>query len=73
MRKIKIDKNVPLPPKRGEARAYPWGDLAIGDSFLARGKQINGLGAARDWAQKRFKRKFAMRSVEGGVRIWRVE
>ena len=77
---IKIDKGVPIPPKPGMPGApkkYPFWDMEVGDSFFveckpeesrakekslyACGWRVFGAGA------------LATRSVEGGVRVWRIK
>ena len=74
----KIEKGVemPRPPQ-----VYPWAEMEVGDSFLAPcesgekervGNRIRNAAAkfvevrGLDW-------KFRIRSVDGGVRIWRVK
>ena len=73
MSKFKIENDIPLPP----GNKYPFGELEIGQSFFASGKE----GANAQPASSRYGRvhgkKFVSRSVtENGVvgrRIWRVE
>jgi len=31
---VKVDKGIPLPPRRNANRVYPWNELEVGDSFL---------------------------------------
>lgn len=79
---ITIQKGVPLPPTQevvAKSR-YPWDLMQVGDSFLVpleEGKTARQLmqrispAASRHAA--RTGRKYALRIVEDGVRIWRVE
>lgn len=80
---ITIDKNVPVPPPQQEDKfkaRYPWDVMEVGDSFLVEneeGKTPRQLmqrlspGASRQNAKTG--KKFTLRIVDGGVRVWRVE
>lgn len=73
MTQIKIDKDVPLPP-RGNMPADILAQMDIGDSVfidsIAQGN--NAASRARVYGHRHGK-KFAQRQVNGGVRIWRIE
>ena len=76
---ITIEKNIPVPAtiRNGRQPSLPSGDLEVGDSFLLPAstkeeflqvrRRINSSTAS--WVKKG--RKFATRSVEGGLRVWR--
>lgn len=79
---IKIDKGVPFPPgaSRGPIPKYPWGEMAVGDSFAVPLDDRTPMThptrrAAGLWASRHGVR-FATRTVtENGervVRVWRV-
>lgn len=72
-----IEGDIPLPKKasRGANAKYPFASLAVGQSFLARDGKTNCLSAcARAWAKRNgAAARFAVRTVDGGVRVWRVE
>ncbi len=70
---IKIERGIPLARDgRGRRSSLPWEDMQIGDSFLVpRGKINNCCKIAGDHALRRGT-KYACRTVEGGVRIWRM-
>lgn len=80
---IKIEKNIsmPTPKNGGRIKKYPWEDMKIGDSFLYtdhiddRRKACQRIGAiAGTWVKwKKSKRKFACRSVEDGIRVFRTK
>jgi len=78
-RKIKIDEErIPIPapntgPKRGKAFKYPFHKLEVGESFYVENLQSRNLGGSVTYASKVLGRKFTTRSMEGGVRVWRVE
>jgi hypothetical protein len=72
---LKIDHKVPIPPlvrKQGPAK-YPWTEMKVSDSFLVPNGKITSLRASASRAGATYKRKFAVRAVDGGVRIWRVK
>ncbi len=69
-----IEKGVPLNTNRihGNAR-YPWREMEVGDSFLVLERKITNFSAIANSACKRTGFKFTCRTVEGGVRVWRVK
>ncbi len=67
---IKIEKNVPLPPKNGSK--YPWDALKVGDSFKVEGR-TNGAQLCFQVNRTRAPKKFVSRVVKGETRVWRVE
>ncbi len=67
---IKVDPNIPMPAGRIASRKYPWREMAIGDSFFipdVSRKSFSGPSLAA----KRTGFKFTVRTVEGGLRVWR--
>ena len=76
MGQITIDKNVPLLPRAGK---YPWADLGVGDSFLIERETGEPAAASHRHCSGLYARakslgmKITIRSVEGGIRVWRIE
>ena len=71
-KEYKIEKNVPLPAKRGKGLFGIVRSMECGDSvFVENGKQKT-VSATGRVATKITGHKFTTRMVEGGVRIWRV-
>ena len=66
-----IEKNIPIPDKR--AWKYPWKEMEVGDSIFIKGKSINALTATGLRYLKKDGWDFAMRTVDGGVRVWRTK
>lgn len=67
---IHIESGVPIPPRPG----YPFKQLKVGDSFLLpedANERILRIRAAS--VGTRLGRKFSVRKVEGGFRVWRVQ
>lgn len=71
---IKIDKDIPPPPLgRAPATRYPFADLEVGDSFFIPGATPQSISGSTSWARNKLTpRKFTVRTVEGGTRVWRV-
>jgi hypothetical protein len=72
---IKIEKNIPV-PHRGISGQIPWRDMEVGDSvFIAcidsETKKIRGRVSAVAHAHKSV--RFALRKVDGGLRVWRIQ
>ena len=83
MSELKIEKNVPMPGRRGGAAPiWPWPILEVGESVFVPAKRGETGTTIRKrvnpypYAQRAGK-KFALRSMkhEGsfGVRVWRTE
>ena len=77
-REFKLERGVPVPKKGGGRQKgqtkYPFAIMKIGDSFMA-ASSLSGIGTvSRKWARSTgSKAIFTCRTVDGGVRIWRVE
>ena len=76
---FKIEKNVPMPKnwmnsfERHRDRKYPFKEMEVGDSFLANGikeKTVKSIAYAEG---HRLGKKFACRTVDGVVRVWRIQ
>ena len=74
MADIAVEKDVPLPaPLRGSGK-YPWRSMAVGDSFFVPGMTTASIAGSVHSAYKRLPGwKFTSRTVDGGVRVWRIE
>jgi hypothetical protein len=72
---IAIEKAVPLPQQHRPTRSskYPFADMEPGDSFLATDVKATTMysSVARYVRSCGNTKKFTVRSVEGGVRVWR--
>ena len=67
-----IEKGIERPEiaRPDRVTKYPWSMLEIGDSFFVPNKKPGRVGAAV--RAKKFGFKFSERTVDGGVRIWRI-
>jgi hypothetical protein len=66
--------DVPIPDqsvKRGRGPIYPWKTMEIGDSFFIEGK-TSTYGATLAHQRKHTGHRYTCRTVDGGVRIWRI-
>lgn len=80
-----IEKGIPIPRKkvpgsppdpRGKyatRQYYPWNEMEVGDSFLVTNRKASTLSASMTSATRRTGFKFTARTLEKGVRIWRIE
>ncbi len=74
---FEIEKGIPLPKQKhiGPKPKYPLKEMGVGDSFFVPGDNSrynlsnNVSAAARHNAPDK---KFKTRTVEGGIRVWRV-
>lgn len=76
--KLAVGKSFDIPEGAGrrgrplEGPKFP--DMEIGDSCFFEGEKIHGSVRAKAKRHaKRYGQKFACRSVDGGLRIWRIE
>lgn len=68
---FEIEKGIPAPASRSK---FPFGDMAVGDSFFVPHGNASALSnAACSWSRYTKKPyKFSARTVDGGARIWRI-
>jgi len=79
----KIDKGIPLCGPSSKSNKYPFDQMKVGDSFFAPhpdAKKARQNALARNAGPYKkspkhvdFQRHFVTRTVEGGMRIWRVK
>ena len=73
MNNIVIEKNIPIPNYRA---GLPWREMEIGDSFLIRchpGEELKYRRRVSAVQQTNKHMRFAMRNVDGGLRVWRIK
>lgn len=68
-----IEKNIPVPVRRSEGSVYGFSEMEPGDSIFFSGEKSTGrpMTAFRVFCHRN-NWKGCSRSVEGGIRIWRV-
>ena len=76
MSEIKIRSDVPLPTPRGRGvreSKYPFAEMNVGDSFVVTDKTARTVRSAVAAFQKKFTAKFAVRTTDEGIGVWRTE
>lgn len=73
-----IDDSIPLPKRKGNSAGrppkYPFAKMDVGQSVFFDGESYSSKVciAAHAYGRRHGKR-FSTRSVDGGLRVWRVE
>ena len=71
---VKIEKGVALPAVEARRKpAWPLRLMEVGDSFFIKDTKVKTISRTCGQHGKRLGRKFASRTVDGGVRVWRTE
>lgn len=78
---FEIEKDIPLMKRErhgGRKTEFPFRDMQVNDSFLVPAgegdrKTRMAVSAAANYYGKRYGATYAVRAVEGGVRVWRVK
>lgn len=78
MTEYKIEKGVPLPARAGSVRGGLMSAvraMEVGDSLFAAGKKASNVSGTGRVVGQRMKdgRNYTVRTVKGGVRIWRIK
>jgi hypothetical protein len=74
---MEIEKNIPIPNPFSKKRLYPFDKMEVGDSFFVQSDNPKTIQKRLSVAINKYRRenitaKFSMRTVEGGVRCWRI-
>lgn len=67
--KFKIEKGITHSKSK---LSFPFGEMAVGDSFHADANVFTRLASAASWYGKRHDKKFSVRRDGDGHRCWRV-
>lgn len=73
---FKIEDGYAIPAERQprtRRAKYPWNELEVGQSFFVDGARLRSMSSTASHAGRRLKRKFIVRSVDSGVRVWRLD
>jgi hypothetical protein len=77
---IEIENGIPIPKQtRKRKTLYPLADLGVGQSFFVacapeRSRKLTmSLGSSAKHQANKTGRRFTLRTVEGGIRVWRFE
>lgn len=71
---FKIEKGITLPPKHNlNERVYRYDLMEVGDSVLISSRPgSNSTSVSVSGYSKKTGKKFTTRTVEGGIRVWRI-
>ena len=69
---MQIESGIPIPSAPGSPR-YPWDSMGVGDSFYLKGEQIARVTSAANYRAKKRGEGYACRTIDGGVRVWRIK
>ena len=74
----KIQRKISTKVKPGRPMKYPWPNMNVGDSIFFPDEPKGSISlpavSCSVWGSSQSpSRKFAKRSIDGGVRIWRVK
>jgi hypothetical protein len=71
---IKVERNVPMPIKRGYGK-WPFATMKVGDSFAFAGDKLNQVHQAASQYRRRANPswRFTVRKQVDGYRIWRIK
>lgn len=73
----KISSEIPIPAnvrKIGKRESYDFGHMSVGDSIFFKGETTASKQMTAAYVYGRYNgKKFTGRTVDGGLRIWRVE
>lgn len=65
-----IQKDIPIPYQF--AKLWPWDQLEVGDRFHVLAPR-NRVQYGKTRAERRTGFRFALRTLDGGTRVWRVQ
>ena len=74
---IEIEAHIPVPPvnnnpKKQRNCKYPWHSMQVGDSFFVADFTVSSFCSTAYSAGRRHGKKYTLRSMDGGVRVWRL-
>lgn len=75
MKAFVIEKNIPIPAAYDRVHKWPFANMEVGDSFLVDFSEATRrkLCTASSYYGKRRGKKFSIRKLDNGIRVWRVE
>jgi hypothetical protein len=71
---FRIERGVPIPARRNpRGSMYPFAEMEIGDSFFVPDGTTKTISAAAQYFTKNLGRRFTVRTIDSGVRVWRID
>lgn len=70
-----IEDGVEIPQNIGRSsrRKYPFPDMEVGQSFFVPGVKTQAVNGPMQRWKMVLGRRFTIRKMDGGVRVWRIE
>lgn len=69
---IKIEHNIPVPKGHANGFSAALRMLEVGDSIFLKGKNSSSVSTMVFYAARSENKKFTCRTMDGGVRVWRI-
>lgn len=73
---FEIEEGIPIPNRTGRGGGRPlkyrWHEMKVGSSMFLPGRTSSDIGGYLTTVKLRTGFQFTSRSVEGGVRVWRI-
>ena len=76
--KYVVETGIAIPPikrpmkVKGRETVYPWRKVKVGQSFHVPGAKIEAMASLASAYGKRHDMKFTCRTMDGGVRVFRI-
>ena len=70
-----IESGIPIPAQRRKSNGlkYPFRHMKLGDSFFVAKKDSTAISGHCSYANRLLGHRFCLRTVAGGVRVWRIK
>lgn len=66
-----VQSGIPVPPKRGPNRPFPWRTIEVGESFHIPSDAMQSIRPVCTYYKNRYGRQFTTRKEGAGIRVWR--
>lgn len=68
---LEVETGHEMPTARN-SRQYPWDTMSVGDSFFVAGATSQDMSPVISHRQRKHTEKYTRRSINGGVRVWKL-
>ena len=80
---VDIESDIPIPlgspdlgvkpsPMGGRPEMYPWSKMKVGDSMFIPNRKGSVVSTMASYRKRHHGERHTVRTVEGGVRVWRI-
>lgn len=72
---MKVESGIPYfeGTNPGNTKKYPWEKMLVGDSFFVPNGKVTTISPTASIRGQKDGKFFSCRTVEGGVRVWRLK